>query len=136
MVAIKSNYRRIPCNSREGSSDNRITDVMALDSTVPEMCSRTIKNAHGQPKHRYGCRQTLYGCSRTLHGTYTDNPGCCYLPDWPPGPPRKMPDVPGPTRIDTDYMASTRFTSRIGPDMNRFYPASVWDWGLSKLSTQ
>ncbi|KAH3843843.1 hypothetical protein DPMN_117374 [Dreissena polymorpha] len=85
---------------------------MVLNVPVPEICSWTVKGAHGQPRHRHGCRRNLYGCPRTLHSSYTDHPGCCHLLgliriNFPklscllPGSPRTIPICPRPTRIDT-----------------------------------
>ncbi|KAH3707396.1 hypothetical protein DPMN_066802 [Dreissena polymorpha] len=60
-------YRRIACNRREGSGDNRTTAAIVLDGPGKNMCSRTVKGLHGQPKH-------TYGCLGALNSTYTDQP--------------------------------------------------------------
>ncbi|KAH3825602.1 hypothetical protein DPMN_129032 [Dreissena polymorpha] len=103
------------------------------------MRSRTVKYAHGQPRHKYDCSWTIYG-------SYRDHPRLSRilpssriipavlnfpkLPCWPPGTPRRFPNVQGPTRIDTELHVATRVTCQIEPDLIRFDPESVWDWGL------
>ncbi|KAH3754794.1 hypothetical protein DPMN_189475 [Dreissena polymorpha] len=51
------------------------------------------------------------------------------LPCWPPGPQGQCRTFHKQQGSSHSYMASTRFTCRIRPDMNRVDLASVWDWG-------
>ena len=73
-----SSYR--PCFIVGSTWVNLTTAVTVFAREWSEICSRTVKDAHRQPRHNYGCPRTLYGSPQTLYSSYTYHPGCYYLP--------------------------------------------------------
>ncbi|KAH3805642.1 hypothetical protein DPMN_133947 [Dreissena polymorpha] len=97
------------------------------------MCSRTVKDAHGQLRHKYGCPRTLYG-------SYTD-------------PPRSSRMLPSSRVVETQQCSlelpktavlvsrcpkdidgrSKTYKDRHGATRRLHWPhatLAIWDWGL------
>ncbi|KAH3707381.1 hypothetical protein DPMN_066785 [Dreissena polymorpha] len=105
-------YRRIPCNRREGSGDNRTTAINVFDGPgqrfVPGQ-STAYKDNQGIYTAVPGAKlkKNLHGPSMILSSfRFVMNKRGSFelpkLPCWSPGSSRTMPGVPGPTMIDTE----------------------------------
>ncbi|KAH3792247.1 hypothetical protein DPMN_145738 [Dreissena polymorpha] len=104
------------------------------------MFSRTVKDAHGQSRHKYGfpdptrlypdpTRQLQLPFRLVLSSRIITVQHCNFpkLPCWPTGALRTLRTSQDMHGLTQSYTAATRFTCRFILDMNRVDPSSVCD---------